>query len=102
MTAREYIEQMAREGRVEQIVRGTAGHDDLTTDELDCVQMIYETLLRYDEGKIAELGDKGQLGFFAAGIARNMLLSKTSRYYYEIRKFNENSIPFFENLVAGR
>lgn len=91
MTAREYIEQMAREGRVETIVRGTAGHDVLTPDEKDCVQMIYEALLRYDEAKIADLGSKGQLGFFAAGIARNMLLSKTSRYHYEIRKYNEHA-----------
>lgn len=87
----EYIEQMAKAHQVERIVRGTAGHDDLTPDELDCVQMIYETLLRYDAAKIADLGDKGQLGFFAAGIARNMLLSKTSRYHYEIRKYNEHA-----------
>lgn len=91
MTAVEYIEQLARDHRVERIVRGTVGHDDLSTDEKDCVQMIYEALLRYDADKIADLGEKNQLGFFVAGIARNMLLSKTSRYHYEIRKYYEHA-----------
>ena len=58
MTARDYIEQVAKEHRVERIVRATVGHDDLTANEWDCVQMIYEALLRYDEKRIEELGDK--------------------------------------------
>lgn len=91
MTAREYIEGLARQRQVERIVRATAGHDDLTQNEWDCVQMIYEALLRYDEDKITDLGDKGQLGFFIAGIARNMIHSKTSRYHYEIRMYDEHA-----------
>lgn len=91
MTARDYIEQVAKEHRVERIVRATVGHDDLTPNEWDCVQMIYEALLRYDETRIEELGDKNQLGFFIAGIARNMIHSKTSRYYYEIRLYDDRA-----------
>lgn len=91
MKAREYIERLAREGAVERIVRATVSHDDLTANEWDCVQMIYEALLRYDEKRIEELGDKNQLGFFVAGIARNMIHSKTSRYYYEIRLYDERA-----------
>lgn len=92
MTAREYIEQMAAAQQVEQIVRGIVRRDDLTASEYDCVQMVYEALLRYDADRVAELGAAGQLGFFAAGIARNMLLSKTSRYHYEIRRYYEAAV----------
>lgn len=91
MTAKEYIEELARAGQVERIVRGTVGHDDLTQNEWDCVQMIYEALLTYDPAKVVELGEKGQLGFFVAGIARNMLNSVTSRYHYEIRIWYERT-----------
>lgn len=92
MTARDYIEQMAAARQVEQIVRGVVRRDDLTPSEWDCVQMVYEALLRYDADRVAELGAAGQLGFFAAGIARNMLLSKTSRYHYEIRRYYEAAV----------
>ena len=54
--------------------------------------MVYEALLRYDADRVAELGAAGQLGFFAAGIARNMLLSKTSRYHYEIRRYYDTAV----------
>ena len=91
MTAREYIESLAKERMVERIVRATVGHDDLSQNEWDCVQMIYEAILRYDEDKIEDLGDKGQLNFFIAGIARNMIHSKTSRYHYEIRIYDERA-----------
>lgn len=98
MEARDYIGQMAAAKQVETIVRGILRRDDLTQSELDCVQMIYEALLRYDPGRIEELGAAGQLGFFAAGIARNMLLSKTSRYHYEIRRYYDHFVDIEQRI----
>ena len=73
MTARDIIAEVARLRKVEEIVEGVVRRDLTPTDEDGC-QLIYEYLLRYDEDRIVELWEAGQLGFFIHGIARRQML----------------------------
>jgi len=87
MTRREIVERLGRERRVEGIVLRIAGVDRLTADLEDLVQMVYLTLLEYDEDKLQDLWENGEENFLIARLVLFNLRSKTSRYYYKIRIF---------------
>lgn len=91
MTRREIVERLGRERRVEQIVCRIAGVDRLTADLEDLAQMLYVTLLEYDEEKLQDLWENGEENFFLVNLVRKNLRSKTSRYYYTIRIFAARS-----------
>lgn len=86
MTARDIIAEVARLRKVEEIVEGVVRRDLTPTDEDGC-QLIYEYILRYDEDRIVELWEAGQLGFFIHGIARRQMLGSRSTHYNAHRKF---------------
>ena len=88
MTKHEIIEQLAKEGKVEAMVANIA-HTPLTDDLRDLCQMVYLILLEYDGDKIAELHDKGQMGFFIARIILNQFRSSHSPWHDLIRKPRE-------------
>lgn len=87
MTKHEIIAQVGRERRVEQIVARISGRDTLTPDLQDLAQMVYVTLLEYDEDKIVDLWESAALNFLIVRLVANNLRSKTSRYYYTIKIF---------------
>lgn len=90
MTRREIIEEIASRQYVEQIV-----HNICKTSEpelFDLAQMIYEILLTYEEAKIIDLYEHGQLGFFVVRIAKNQYFSRNSPFYREYRKFNRGGV----------
>lgn len=91
MTAREIISGLAREGRVEEIVRRVAKVKHLGANLKDLAQMIYASLLDYDEEKIVSLYDSGAINFFIVRMVSQNLFSTTSRYYYAIRVFSARS-----------
>lgn len=94
MTARDIIAEVARLRKVEEIVKGVIRRDTLTPTDKDGCQLIYEYLLRYDEDRIVELWDRGELGFFIHGIARRQFLGSRSTHYYAHRNFtNKNDGP---------
>jgi DNA-directed RNA polymerase specialized sigma24 family protein len=91
MTAREIVGIIARERRVEQIVLRISGSDTLTANLQDLVQMLYLTLLEYDEDKLVTLYEEGSLRFFLVRIIKNQWHSNTSPFHYTYRKFQHQS-----------
>lgn len=53
----------------------------------DFVQEMYLILLEYDQNKLQEIYDKGQLNFFLTRIIKNQWCSKTSTFYTKYRKY---------------
>lgn len=88
MDAREIIEALAKEKRVEQIILRISGADALNADLSDLSQMIYLSLLEYDADKIEDLWESGAINFFIVRLVLSNLRSNTSRYYYAIKKFS--------------
>lgn len=88
MTKREIVARLGRERRVEQIILRIAGVERLTADLEDLAQMVYLTLLEYDEAKLVNLWDSDAINFLIVRLVLFNLRSKTSRYYYIIKIFS--------------
>lgn len=84
------IEQLAREKVVETIVENVT-HRAISRDTKDLSQMVYLTLLTYDEKKVVEMWEDGELNFFIVAIIRNQYFSETSPFYQQIKRFRNNS-----------
>lgn len=81
------IEKLALNRTVETIIANiTKNKDDDTLKDL--AQMIYLDLLQKPYAKIEELDRNNQLNFFITRMVLNSINSKTSRYYYEIKRYN--------------
>lgn len=78
MTAREIIERIAYLRRVEEIVRNVAHVSRLTPALQDLAQMVYDALLAYDDEKIVDLWDSGDMDFFITRIVLNQYRSTDS------------------------
>ena len=91
MNAREIVDRLAREKRVEQIVARIAGVTALTADLEDLCQMLYLTLLEYGDQRLADLWDADAINFLIVRLVKLNLFSKNSRYYYLIRLFSIRS-----------
>lgn len=81
------IEELARQGLVEEMVKNISGRSSLSADLQDIVQEVYLILLEYDDEKIADLWENGEMRFFLARIISNQLNSVTSPFYTKYRKF---------------
>lgn len=84
------IETLAKERRVEAMVENIA-HHSLTADLKDLCQMVYLVLLEYDEDKILDLWENGQINFFLARIIINQYRSSNSPFHTLFRKYQERS-----------
>ena len=91
MTAREIVERIAQEQRVEQITARIAGVSALTADLQDLSQMIYVALLEYGDERIIDLWESDAINFLIVRLVIFNLRSKTSRYYYAIKRFTARS-----------
>lgn len=85
------IKELARERRVEQIVRNVARCQSLTANLADLAQDIYIVLLSYADEVIEDLWDNGQINFFIVRIAINNLRSVKSPYYQRYINFSRRS-----------
>lgn len=85
MTRNEIVELLARERRVETMLANIAKQPVAGTLE-DLCQMVYLVLLEYDESKIVDLWENGQINFFIARILLNQYRSSNSPYYKLFRK----------------
>lgn len=83
----EIVEALGREQRVEQMILCIARTSILSPDLQDLAQMVYLALLDYPEDKLADLWEHGQINFFLARIILNQYRSRTSRFYFQVRKF---------------
>ena len=84
MTRNEIVEQIAREKRVENYIRNVAHTSRLAQDLQDLAQMVYLTLLTYDEDKILDLWENDELGFFIARVVLTQYRSTDSPWRDEI------------------
>lgn len=87
MDRSQIVAQIARERRVETMVENIA-KSPLTADLKDLSQMVYLALLEYDEAKIQDLWEHGQINFFIARIIINQYRSSNSPFYKLFRKFS--------------
>lgn len=55
----------------------------------DCQQMIWQSLLEYDQNKLEELDSKGELKYWLVRFVKNNWFSKNSKYYYTYLKYYE-------------
>ena len=56
----------------------------------DCKQMIYLDFLQYDNEKLNELNDSGEIKYWIVRFVKNYWFSKTSRYYSTYEKYYEH------------
>ena len=82
----EIVARIAQERRVETMVENIA-KSPLTPDLKDLSQMVYLILLEYDETKLRDLWEHGQMNFFIARIILNQYRSTNSPYYKLFRKY---------------
>lgn len=78
MTKREIVEQIAREQRVEEIIRNVARTSSLAPDLQDLAQIVYLWVLEYDDDKIIDLWEHDEIGFFLVRIILNQYRSRDS------------------------
>lgn len=86
MTRTEIVERLARERRVETMVENIA-RQPLDADLQDLAQMVYVILLEYDEDKLRDLWEHGQMQFFIARVIINQYRSVNSPFYKLFRKY---------------
>lgn len=85
----EVIDTLARDGRVEKIVRSICGRPTLSADLRDLCQLVYLVLLEYRGDLIVDLWEHGEINFFIGRIVLNQYRSRHSRYFNEIVKWQE-------------
>ena len=81
----EMVTILARERRVETMVENIA-KQPLSADLKDLAQMVYVILLEYDESRLLDLWEHGQINFFIARIILNQYRSVNSPFYKLFRK----------------
>ena len=80
------ITKLANERRVETMIENIA-KQPLDADLKDLSQMVYLILLEYDERKLLDLWDHGQINFFIARIILNQYRSSNSPFHKLFRKY---------------
>ena len=88
----EIVERIAKERRVETILRNIA-KPPLTADLQALCQMAYVTLLEFDEDKVGELWERGEMNFFIARILMNQYQSVRSPFFRIYRKRQRRQVP---------
>ena len=91
------IETLAQEKRVEALVENIA-HHSLTADLKDLCQMVYLILLEYDESKLQDLWENGQINFFLVRIILNQYRSSNSPFHAIFRKYQERSLSIGDGI----
>ena len=81
----EMVTRLAQERRVETMVENIA-KQPLSADLKDLAQMVYLILLEYDETKLQDLWDHGQINFFIARVILNQYRRVNSPFYKLFRK----------------
>lgn len=82
---------LAREKVVEQLVCNIAHSSRLSPALKDLCQIVYLTLCEYDEDKIVDLWEAGQIRFFLVRVITTQLRSPRSPYHAQVRRFSARS-----------
>lgn len=87
----EIVAILSGERRVEQMILCITRHSVLDADLSDLAQMVYLYLLEYDEDKIRDLWEKGEINFFLIRVIKNQYFSDHSPWYKSIRRLRDRS-----------
>lgn len=83
------IESLYKEGTVREIISKIGCYEE-TENLRDLEQDIFLLLLTYDDNKITEMYNNGELLYFVANIVYTQIRSTTSPYYIQYKKFSQN------------
>lgn len=81
------VEKLAEEKTIETIINNIAKTNDDTLQDL--AQMLYLDLLEKKDETIITLYKEKKLQYFLTRMVINSINSKTSRYYYLYKKYND-------------
>ena len=90
MTRTEIVAALGREKRVERMVCNIA-HTRLSADLRDLCQIVYLILLTYDEDKIIDLWEHGEINFFLARVIVKQYRGNRTNYEAAIRRFRRRT-----------
>lgn len=99
MTRSDIVALLAKEKRVEAIVKRNSG-GVLNDDLKDLCQIVYVALLETDEDKIIDLFENKQINFYICRIVWVQLISPRSTYHYVITRLKDFStfVGSIENM----
>lgn len=89
METKERIVDTLAKGRVVEAMVANIAKQDLSPELKDLCQDIYIILLTYDEAKIVDLWENGEMRFFIARIIINQFRSSNSPFHKTYRKYRE-------------
>ena len=92
METRENIVERLARGRVVEAMVANIAKQSLSPELKDLCQEIYIILLTYDEDKIQDLWQNGEMRFFIARIIINQFRSSNSPFHSRYRKYQEMSV----------
>lgn len=98
MTKSEIIAELAKDQVVEKLISKITKNSSINMQDL--AQDIYLNLLEKDEDYIVRLYEKKEINNFIAGMVNNNYFSKTSRYYKNYRKYEDNK-ESLSNIEGG-
>lgn len=87
-TAREIVEVLAREKRVEALCENVCRRRGLD----DLVQLVYMYLLDSPDALLSDLYENGQINFYIVRMIKNQYFKPRTKYYNEIVKFAARSV----------
>lgn len=96
MTREEVVERLAKKRRVETLVATICKGSSSNMQDLS--QIIYVALLEYDEARLVELFENGQIDFFLVRVIKNQYFSNNSPFHRQIRKFGARSKPIVDGM----
>ena len=86
--AREIVEVLARERRVETICENVCRRRGLE----DLAQLVYMYLLDSPDALLSDLYENGQINFYIVRMIKNQYFKPRTKYYNEIVKFAARSV----------
>lgn len=92
MTNGEIVDILARERRVETMVKAIFHRDTLTDDLADLCQIVYIILLQYSPDKISDLWENGQIGFFIARLIKTQRDNPYERWHKDTHLFLDETL----------
>lgn len=88
MTNNQLIEQLNKDQTIETIAHNLRVDTDYFDD---LVQEIYLIVLEYNNDKLNEIYEKGQIKFWLSRVMMNTWNSRTSRFFKTYKKFEEHN-----------
>ena len=94
-TAAEIVEALARERRVETLVKNVCKTSG--PDMGDLAQIVYLALLQTPAPLLNDLVENGQMDFYAVRIIKNQYYGRKSRFHLDTRAFRDRTVELKPN-----